>query len=57
MSIGWICVLLLLSLEPVVHHVVVVDVHQDGERLANDEGHPDRSVTVVTPQKAANKPG
>lgn len=47
----------LFSLEPVIHHVVVVDVHQDGERLTNDDGHPHRSVAVVTPQKAANKPG
>ena len=47
----------LVGLLFVVHHVVVMDVHEDGEWLTNDDGHPHCSVAVVTPQAAANKPG
>lgn len=37
--------------------IIVVDVHQDGEWLTNDERDPHRGVTVVTVQEATNEPG
>lgn len=40
-----------------MYYVVVVDVHQHGDGLANDERDPDCSVAMVTSQEAANKPG
>lgn len=46
-----------VDLLSVVQDVVVVDVHQDGERLADDDRDPHRCVTVVTAQEAPHEPG
>lgn len=34
-----------------------MNVHEDSERLTNDDRDPHRSVAVVTVHKAAHKPG
>lgn len=34
-----------------------MNIHEDGERLTNDDGDPHRSVAVVTTHKAAHEPG
>lgn len=41
----------------VVQNIVVMNVHEDGKRLTDDDGDPHRSVAVVTTHKAAHKPG
>lgn len=41
----------------VVQDVIVMDVHQDGERLTDDDWDPHRCVTVITAQKAPHEPG
>lgn len=40
-----------------MQHVIVVDVHEHGDRLANDQRHPDGGVAVVSPQESAHKIG
>lgn len=42
---------------PIMQHVIVVDVHEHGDRLANDQRHPDGSVAIVSPQESAHKIG
>lgn len=40
-----------------MYYVVVVDVHQHGDGLANDERDPDCRIAIVTSQEAADEPG
>lgn len=37
-----------VGLLSVVQDVIVMDVHQDGERLTDDERDPHRCVTIIT---------
>lgn len=41
----------------VVEHVVVVDVHEHGHRLPDDERHPHGRIAIVAPEEAAHYPG
>lgn len=40
-----------------VQHVVVVDVHEHGHRLPDDECQPHGRVAIVAPEEAAHDPG
>lgn len=40
-----------------VQHVVVVDVHEHGHRLPDDECQPHGRVAIVAPEEAAHNPG
>lgn len=41
----------------IVEHVVVMDVHEDGYWLSNDERQPYSGVAIVALEKAAHEPG
>lgn len=41
---------------PIMNDVVVMDIHQHGDRLANDERDPHSSVAIVSIQETAHKP-
>lgn len=40
-----------------MQHVIVVDVHQNGGRLADDQRHPHGCVPIVSSQESANEIG
>jgi hypothetical protein len=40
-----------------VKYIVVMDVHEHGDWLANDEREPYGCVAIVTPEKTRHKPG
>lgn len=40
-----------------MQHVIVVDVHQNGGRLADDQRHPDGCVAIVSSQESAHEIG
>ena len=41
----------------IVEHVVVVDVHEDGYWLSDDERQPHSCIAIVALEKAAHEPG
>lgn len=53
----YVCLCTLFRLLSVVQDVIVVDIHQDGEWLANNERDPHCSVAVGAPQEATSNPG
>lgn len=47
---------LVLCSAPIMNDIVVMDIHQHSDRLANDEWDPHSSVAIVSIQEPAHKP-
>lgn len=50
------CVCPVLCSAPVMNDIVVMDIHQHSDRLANDERDPHSCVAIVSIQETPHKP-